>query len=162
MSGTDSEFRLMLRELRTARDLSLAAVAEKVYASRPYVHHVESGRRFPDERFAELADAALSADGRLVAAWRIASAERAQQAAATKALTASLRDSHRLAELDGEDTDTALIFGQVEALAVGYLGIPPLPMLTAALDTRRRVLQRLESGHHHPSERADLYAAVGR
>ncbi len=57
-----------LREFRTSRGLSLAALAQLAAYNKGYISNVERGIKPPNERFARAVDRALGAGGRLVAA----------------------------------------------------------------------------------------------
>jgi hypothetical protein len=56
-----------LRELRTARGLSLSEFARRVFYSKGYVSRVETGASTPSAEFARRCDVELGADGALVA-----------------------------------------------------------------------------------------------
>ncbi|MGW3124783.1 helix-turn-helix domain-containing protein [Streptomyces sp. NPDC001123] len=61
------EFAEALRVRREAADLSLAELARRVHYSKSYLSRVENGLRPPGRLLAERCDAALRADGALLA-----------------------------------------------------------------------------------------------
>lgn len=62
-------FGRQLRGWRQRRGMSLAALAKASYVSKGYLSRVERDLRNPQRRVVELVDAALGADGELIAAW---------------------------------------------------------------------------------------------
>jgi transcriptional regulator with XRE-family HTH domain len=162
MGSMHAAFAAQLRELRAARRMSLADLSAEIHFSRGYVGNVETGVKFPDRRFAELAECALRADGTLISAWERADGERREAASARCLLTASLRDSESLVAIADEPLEIHQIHAAVERLAIDYLGRPPAPMLAKALHLRAEALQALRTQHHRPSEHTDLYLATGR
>ncbi|MGP3963897.1 helix-turn-helix domain-containing protein [Nonomuraea sp. 3N208] len=58
-----------LRHWRERRQVSLTGLAQATHYSKSYLSRVERRQRSPERLLAELADDALSADGRLVEAW---------------------------------------------------------------------------------------------
>ncbi|MQA80352.1 MAG: helix-turn-helix domain-containing protein [Streptosporangiales bacterium] len=61
-------FGAQLRELRTARGLSLSALADQLHYSKGYLSNLERGNKRPNEDLARLCDDALGARGDLIAA----------------------------------------------------------------------------------------------
>ncbi len=68
MDGRDS-FAAELRRARAAAELSLGELACAAHVNRGYVGHVEHGERWPSRSVAAALDAALHADGALLATW---------------------------------------------------------------------------------------------
>lgn len=62
-------FGALLRDLRERRGWSLRDLGEQICFNRGYIGKIEQGEKFPDRRFAELADSALDARGSLIEAW---------------------------------------------------------------------------------------------
>jgi transcriptional regulator with XRE-family HTH domain len=151
-----------LRQLRTIRGLSLSGLAQEIHFSRGYIGNVETGGKFPEAEFAELADRALRAGGTLLRAWREAHTEREATDKTRRLLNASLRDSELLADALDHEHDLAEIHARVEHLAVDYLASPAPPIMAQALELRAEVIGRLKTHDHRPSERADLFLAAGR
>lgn len=63
-----STFGQQLRELRTARGMSLGALADATHYSKGYLSNVERGNKRPNEDLARACDEALDARGDLIAA----------------------------------------------------------------------------------------------
>jgi len=72
------EFRHALRQARLAAGLKQAALARKMEYSKGHVSRVEKGQRNPTYAFAKAADAALGANGALLAIYRVAVAPRTE------------------------------------------------------------------------------------
>ncbi|MEY9909828.1 transcriptional regulator with XRE-family HTH domain [Catenulispora sp. MAP12-49] len=62
-----SEFGIEMRRLRMSREMSLAALAERVHYDKGYLSKIETGRLPANRRLAILVDVELGADGDLVA-----------------------------------------------------------------------------------------------
>ncbi|MGH3976301.1 MAG: helix-turn-helix domain-containing protein [Pseudonocardiaceae bacterium] len=67
-----ANFAAELARRRADNGLSLANVAGQAHVHRGYLHNVEHGRRWPTETVARALDAALAADGALLATWKTA------------------------------------------------------------------------------------------
>jgi len=65
--GNVSEFGIEMRRLRMSREMSLAALAERVHYDKGYLSKIETGRLPANRRLAILVDVELGADGDLVA-----------------------------------------------------------------------------------------------
>lgn len=153
-------FSTLLRDLRRGRGMSLQGLAERTHHHRGHVHHVETGARAPSRQFAEAADIALEAGGRLVAAFESEERKRHEDAATRRTLAAALSASRDLADLAELELDQ--ISAGVEESAIDYLGTAPGPMLLRTETLRADVLARLRDYRHAPNERADLYRAAGQ
>lgn len=73
MDGTGTQLTAFAAELarrRAEAGLSLAEVATAAHVARGYVHHIEHGHRRPSRTVARALDAAVGADGALVAIWQ--------------------------------------------------------------------------------------------
>ncbi len=71
MDGTGrADFAAELARRRAETGLSLADVASAAHVARGYVHHVEHGHRWPSRTVARALDAAVGANGALVASWQ--------------------------------------------------------------------------------------------
>jgi tetratricopeptide (TPR) repeat protein len=150
----------LLRGLRMEARMSLACLARQVHYDRTSLHHFESGRRPAPLEVAELADEALAANGRLVAAWTREDVERREAAATHRVRAAALAMSRDLTAL--ADLDIAELQDGVAVTAVDYLASPPGPMMDRAHVLRGEAFERIRSGHHRPADRSDLYVAAGR
>ncbi len=72
MDGDErASFAAKLATLRSRAGLSLAELGAAAYVVRGYVHHLEHGRRWPSVDVVKALDAALDADGALLAAWEL-------------------------------------------------------------------------------------------
>ncbi|MFI9331957.1 helix-turn-helix domain-containing protein [Kitasatospora sp. NPDC052868] len=150
----------LLRMLRVNAELTLADLAARMHYSRGHVHNVESGKRAANEDFTRAADTALDTGGLLTHRWH-----QEQNAAGggdprlERLLRASAAGSRTLAAIAGQDTDD--LGADVADLATAYLASPPGPMLHDAHTVRQEVLARLQTRHHRPAERTELYRAAG-
>lgn len=153
-------FPALLQQARQSARMSLAGLAAATFVHRSHIHHVEAGRRTPSRDFAEAADVALGALGRLVAAFEADEMDRQVQAATRKTMAASLAASRDLAALAELDLDT--VQAGVAETAVDYLSTAPGPMLQRAHVLRDDVLARLRDHRHGPDDRSDLLVAAGR
>jgi transcriptional regulator with XRE-family HTH domain len=156
----EARFGANVRQLRSERGWSLRDLAERICFHRGYLGKVEQGQRFPDRRFAELADVELDAGGDLIALWDAENDSREEAQGVGRLLVASTADSLRLIESPDEG-DIAALAEESFALAVEYLGSPPGPMLLRAVEIRSHLLKRLNSGNYRASELSDLYMALG-
>ncbi|MEO3776313.1 helix-turn-helix domain-containing protein [Micromonospora sp. B11E3] len=156
------EFGRLLRRLRTDRGWSLRDLADRIRFNRGYISKVELGEKFPEQQFAQLADGALDAGGLLVAAWEADAHQRREAASVGRLLLASTRDSLRLITTDEERMGLDDLDEATRAVAVGYLGTPPAPMLRQAVELRSEALRRMKQHQYKPGEVADLYLIIGR
>lgn len=155
------EFGPLLRQFRTDHEWSLRDLGNRIQFSRSHVGKVEQGEKFPDRQLAELADASLSADGKLVKAWERDARQRAELQKAGRLLTASVDDSLQLIVSTDERLAIDDILTGARGLAVRYLSTAPAPMLQDTVELRSEILRRLRSHHYKPSEVQDLYTALG-
>lgn len=70
-----ADFAAELARRRADAGMSLADLAARAHVHRGYAHHVEHGRRWPTADVVHALDAALHADGTLLAAWQAADQE---------------------------------------------------------------------------------------
>lgn len=150
-------FAALLRELRTARGVSLAALGDVTAYHRAAVANVEAGRRHVDERFAAAADRALGGEGRLVDAWRHDEQVRAEQTERRRLLDRAVRDSAELAHL----ADVDRLGDDAAQLAVDYLSTDAGTMLRRTLAARADTVTLLRNGHS-PAQHTDLLVTAGR
>jgi len=151
-----------LRQCRTDRGWSLRDLACRITFHRGYIGKIETGEKFPERQFAELADRELQAHGQLVCAWHTEAEERRQLERTGRLLTASVKDSLRLITAMDEKIPLEDIDEAVQALAVEYLRTPPGPMLQKAVELRSELLRRLKEQDYRPHQLPDLYVALGR
>lgn len=154
-------FGAIVRELRLSRSWSLRDLGERICFNRAYVGKVEQGDKFPDRKFAELADLVLDAGGILMAAWDTDDAERRRIDRTGRLLASSVSESLRLMD-SPEAMDLDELHRATHDLAVAYLANPPTPMLAEAMDLRRAILLRLKTHHYRPKDLSDLYLDLAR
>jgi transcriptional regulator with XRE-family HTH domain len=162
VDAASPRFGLVVRQLRQERGWSLRDLAEKIRFNRAYIGKVETGGKFPDRRFAELADDAFGTAGLVREAWKAEAQERQLAERTGRLLTASVKDSLRLIDSADERRGIEEIGDKVDHLAVDYLSTPPGPMLQCAVELRSQLLRRLRDRHYRPHELADLYLLLGR
>jgi transcriptional regulator with XRE-family HTH domain len=153
-------FGTTLRTLRTMRGWSLRDLGERITFHRAYVGKVEQGEKFPLRQFAKLADKELGASGILLSVWEREHEQRQAASATGQLLTASVADSLRLIQAEG-DSGIDELHEEGAHLAVAYLGEAPSAMLREAVKVRAQIFARLSRHDYRPSELADLYAALG-
>ena len=99
MSGTEDQgcqraaFAELFQSLRTERGLSYGDLQQSTFASRGWISNVASGARWPDRSWAERADDALDAGGRLTTAWDAGQAERELEKRTRALIATSVKDS---------------------------------------------------------------------
>ncbi len=157
MSSTGRvDFAATLARSRAEAGLSLADVAATAHVARGYVHHVEHGHRWPSRPVAAALDRALGADGRLLAAWVTAEAERSvvdpgdcaelEAAELARRVAASDLGAETLARLDAAVDDLATAYpsavpGELLVRVRAHLGyVRRLIDARGTLDERRRLL----------------------
>jgi len=154
-------FGQLLRALRKERGLSLSQLAAVTYTHRGSVGNIENGKRLPDRRFVEIADAELSAEGQLTDAWKEATGNRESRRARVHILETALAESLNIArQVEPSSVDVA--GERTQHLAVEYLGTPPAAILESAVQLRREANATLQGGHLRPREVSDALVTVGR
>jgi transcriptional regulator with XRE-family HTH domain len=151
-----------LRQFREDLGMSLRELAAQLYCGHAWLANVEKGRRWPRDRsWAEQADLALRAGGRLVAAWDTDQAEHAQRADTMRQLDQARRDSEALLILpDVVDLDG--VQQSIVDIARDARFEPYEKTVTKALKLRAELMRRLKAGAYRPEELRDLYVALGR
>lgn len=157
-----TNFGRLLREAREARGMSLSDLANSIHCHRGSIGNVENGQRFPDKRFAQLADRALRTDGALRRAWDLDSGARAQAEHRRKLLECAVAGSADLLQLAEPTIDLDSVEGGVRDVAVGYLGTPAIPVLEKACSLRQEITFRLRESAFRPDDQTDLLVAAGR
>jgi transcriptional regulator with XRE-family HTH domain len=154
-------FGALVRQLRLSYSWSLRDLGERICFNRAYVGKVEQSDKFPDRKFAELADVALCANGDLLSAWDTEDVERRRVERTGRLLSSSVTESLRLIQ-DAEHLEIEELHRATQRLAVSYLTNPPIPMLTEAAELRRQILLRLRTHHYRPGDLSDLYLDLAR
>ncbi|MFG1921726.1 helix-turn-helix domain-containing protein [Cryptosporangium sp. NPDC048952] len=154
-------FGQLLRALRMERGLSLSQLAAVTYTHRGSIGNIENGKRLPDQRFVEIADAELNAQGQLTDAWNKATSGREARRAKSQLLETALMESRDIARLaEPSPVDTA--GERTQHLAIQYLGTPPATILESAVQLRHEANAALQRGHLRPRDVSDTLATVGR
>lgn len=155
------QFSDLLRQLRTEHSWSLRDLSERICYHRAYIGKVEQGEKFPDRKFAALADQALSARGSLIEAWHENATAREAAARTGRLLETSATESLRLLHAE-TDADADALHEAADLLAVDYLSTPPGPMLEAGVELRAQLVNRLERKLPRTSpERRELFRILG-
>lgn len=136
-----------LRWWRQRRGMSLAILAKRCYVSKGYLSRVERDLRRPQRRVAELLDAALGADGELIAAW--------VGEDTTGAAPADASDGAPKRRLSGD----AAVFGSVRGPWFDH-GDDTGPVGVVSLDDEERLSYVLRAPHTLDRTVVDLLATV--
>jgi hypothetical protein len=141
--------------------MSYGEIAAATHSTRGWIANIAGGTRFPDERWAALADDVLDARGEIVHAWRADHAERAQRRRVEQALDASLASARELIAMpDVADTDR--LHGRVAGLAESYLWTPPAPVLDDLTPLLAELARRLRDPGLTSHDRRELQIAAAR
>lgn len=148
--------------MRADRGVSLGDLAGELHYHRGSIGNIEKGGRFPDLKFAELADRALHAGGALVRAWKSDHAARDKAEHDRRILECAVSGSNDIHALTEPTIDLDAIDHGVRSLAVAYLGSPAMPVLEQACALRSEITFRLREEAFRPAEQVDLLLAAGR
>jgi transcriptional regulator with XRE-family HTH domain len=166
-----------LARRRAEAGLSLADVAASAHVARGYVHHLERGHRWPSPAVARALDAALDANGVLLAEWLAGdAAQRSDQARSTVTTPASTQPDPRVALVSAADESARFLtwaetsntgnltveqlHTDVRRIAHSYLKVPTLPLFVRACAVRDHAFALL-AGRQRPHQTRDLYVATG-
>jgi tetratricopeptide (TPR) repeat protein len=162
-STAQEAFARLFKETRERSGLSYRDLERPTLASRGWINNVASGARWPDRSWVGRADEALKAEGRLLAAWDRANAERETEKRTRSLLLVSVKDSEEILTATNPDAvDVDTLGESVASLSVAYLSSPAAPMLSQGMQLRQEAVRRLKNGAARPSEFKDLYLAAGR
>lgn len=154
-----SDFAAELARRRADPGLSLADLAARAHLHRGYAGNVEHGHRWPTETVARALDAALDADGALLAIW--AAADRVPRERATNGPPTELLELAARAEAsDVSPTTLDLLDTSIATIARAYTRIPPAELLNDAR-TNARHIGKLLDGRSTLTQRRRLFAAAG-
>lgn len=156
-----AEFAAELARQRANAGLSLANVADQAHINRGYLWHVEHGRRWPTETVARALDAALDADGALLAIW--GAADRVPHARTTNTdgqPTELLELAARAQASDVSLTTLDLLDTSVDTLAQSYTRLRPAELLLS-VRTSARQISRLLDGRATLDQRRRLLVTAG-
>lgn len=152
MSSGARGFGAEVRARRERRKLSLKQLARLINYGASYLGSIERGERPPQTDLAASLDAALHADGALLA---LALTEALQRRLATAA-----HESTALARLAREEPVSGLsrdrLARELAAIAQSYVHQPPIPLLNDLIRVRDRIQQSLQQGPR-PERARDLY-----
>lgn len=162
LSMTPERTGLALRKLRQEQGTSLRALAPLVHRDYSWLSRVESLKLWPRDRsFAEQADIALNAGGRLVAAWDADQRELAARLDTVKQLDQARKDAEQLLTLpDAADLDQ--INADIIDVAENARRQPYDVMLPQALRVRSELMRRLKETAYRPDQLRDTLLALGR
>lgn len=156
-----ADFAAELARRRTDVGLSLAGLARRAHLHRGYAGNIEHGHRWPTETVARTLDAALSADGALLATWEAADQIRPVRATSIDGRSAELLELAARAEAsDVTSTTLALLDLRVDQLARAYTRAPPAELLRD-VRTCARQMSSLLDGRATLSQRRRLLVAAG-
>lgn len=147
-------FAAELARRRSDAQLSLADLAARAHMHRGYIHRMERGQRWPSEPVVRALDAALAADGALVATWGAAEPPQRAQPDELVELAA------RAAASDVSATTLGLVEAAGDRLARSYTRVPPDELLR---DVRAHAGQvgSLLNGRATLAQRRRLLTAAG-
>lgn len=159
MGSERADFAAQLAGKRAAAKLSLADLAAQAHVHRGYLHNVEHGRRWPGETVARALDAALDAEGMLLATWD--AANRVPRTCHTDGQATELLELAARAEAsDVGSTTLDLLDLRVDELARAYTRAPPAELLRDVRTSARQVGSLLD-GRATLSQRRRLLVAAG-
>lgn len=153
---------LALRKLRQEKGASLRALAPLVHRDHSWLGRVERLELWPRDRsFAEQADLALGAGGRLVAAWDADQRELAARVDTVRQLDQAGKEAEELLTLpDAADLDQ--IQADIVEVAENARHVPYDVMLPQALRVRSELMRRLKETAYRPDQLRDTLLALGR
>jgi transcriptional regulator with XRE-family HTH domain len=152
-------FAAQLARKREEHGLSLADVADRAHVHRGYLHHVEHGRRWPTETVTRALDAALGADGALLATWR--AADRVPRTRTDNGQPSELLELAARAEASDVSPRTLeLLEARTNELARAYTRVPPGELLRDVRISARQISKLLE-GRATLTQQTRLLAAGG-
>lgn len=156
-----ANFAAELARRRADNGLSLANVAAQAHVHRGYLHNVEHGRRWPTETVARALDAALAADGALLATWKAADQLPYVRATSTDERSTELVELVARAEAsDVGPTTLEMVDISVEQLARAYTRTPPDELLRDVRVSARQIGSLLD-GRATLAQRSRLLTAAG-
>lgn len=139
-----ADFAANLARSRTDAGLSLADLAARTHTHRGYLSNLEHGRRWPTAGVVQALDAALHADGALLAAWE--AADRIPRVRATNAQSTELLElAARAQASDVSLTTLDLLATSVDEMARAYTRLPPAELLHDVRISARQVGSLLDS-----------------
>ena len=153
-----TDFAAELARRRADAGFSLADLANRAHVNRAYLHRMERGERWPSVTVVRAVDAALAADGALLAIWE--AADRVPRAPANGEPTELLELAARAEASDVGATTLELVELSVDGLARSYTLMPPDELLRD-VRTRARQINRLLDGRATLVQRRRILTAAG-
>lgn len=154
-----TDFAAELARRRAAAGLSLADLAVQVHVHRGYLHNIEHARRWPTETVARALDAALDANGALLATWD--TADRLPRIPVTNGQPIEVLElAARAQASDVSSTTLELLDTRIDEMARAYTRLPPAGLLHN-VRTSARQLGKLLDGRATLVQRRRLLTAAG-
>ena len=157
-----ADFAAELARRRADADLSLADLANRAHLHRGYAGNIEHGHRWPTETVARALDAALDADGALLATWE--AADRVPHVRGTRddneQPTELLELAARAQASDVGATTLDLLDLSVDGMARAYTRAPPAKLLRDVRASARQIGSLLD-GRATLAQRRRLLTAAG-
>ncbi len=155
-----AEFAAELARRRADAGLSLADLAKRAHLHRGYAGNVEHGKRWPTETVARALDAALDADGALLATWDAANRVPHVRTTNGQPPTELLELAARAQASDLSRTTLDLLDARVDTMARAYTRLPPGELLHSVRVSARQVGKLLD-GRATLAQRRRLLNAAG-
>jgi transcriptional regulator with XRE-family HTH domain len=156
-----AQFTAELARRRAAAGLSLADLAKRAHLHRGYAGNVEHGKRWPTETVARALDAALDADGELLATWEAANRAPRTQSPSTDGHSVELLELAARAEASDVSPATLhLLDSRVDTIARAYTRQPPAELLRDVRASARQI-SRLLDGRATLAQRRHLLTSAG-
>lgn len=154
-----ADFAAELARRRADAGFSLADLANRAHVHRGYLNRLERGERWPSSTVVRAVDAALAADGALLATWE--AADRAPRALAIDGQPTELLELAGRAEASDVGAATLdLLDRSVDGSARSYTRVPPDELLRD-VRTRARQIGSLLDGRATLAQRRRLLTAAG-
>ncbi|MGH3846878.1 MAG: helix-turn-helix domain-containing protein, partial [Pseudonocardiaceae bacterium] len=154
-----TDFAAELARRRAEVGSSLADLAARAHVNRGYLHRLERGERWPSVTVVRAVDAALAADGALLAIWE--AVDRMPRVPANGGQPTELLELAARAEAsDVGATTLELMELSVDGLARSYTRVPPDELLRD-VRTRARQISSLLNGRATLAQRRRLLTAAG-
>jgi transcriptional regulator with XRE-family HTH domain len=155
-----TDFAAELARRRAEAGFSLADLATRAHVHRGYLHRMERGERWPSSAVVRALDAALAADGELLATWEVADRMPCAPAAGDTQPTELLELAARAEASDVGAATLELVELSVDGLARSYTRVPPDELLRD-VRTRAHEIGSLLNGRVTLAERRRLLTAAG-
>jgi transcriptional regulator with XRE-family HTH domain len=133
-----ADFAAELARRRADAGLSLAELAARAHVHRGYVHRMERCERWPSAAVVGAVDAALAADGALLATWEAAD-QVPRMPPGDGQPTELLELATRAKASDVGATTLELVERSVDGLARSYTGVPPDELLRDVRTSARQI-----------------------